>query len=152
MSPRRRDDAGAWQVGDTWETLVDRQIREAMKDGKFDDLPHRGRPLPLDDDSAAGEYALAYRMLRNAGYVPGWIAADKEVRGLLDRRDAILRRAPRSSALGRRRDRAELERIVAAHARAVARLNADAPTDRQHRRPLDLAVELERLEEAHRGV
>jgi hypothetical protein len=121
-------------------------------EGKFDDLPHQGVRLPLDDDSAAGDRALAFRMLRNAGYAPGWIEADKEVRELLARRDAILARAPRSSPLGRRRDRDELQRIVTDHARAVARLNAEAPTERQHRQRLDLATELERLDRVHRGV
>ena len=33
---------------------------------------------------------------------------------------------------------------------AVARLNAEAPTDRQHRRPLVLAEELARLDDAGR--
>lgn len=151
MCAQRRDDEGRWQVGRTWESLVDRQIREAMEDGKFDDLPHQGRPLPLDDDSAAGDMALAFRMLRNAGYAPGWIEADKEVRELLARRDTIIARAPRSSPLGRRRDREELARTVAEHNRAVARLNTEAPTDRQHRLPLDPDAELARLDRAHRA-
>jgi len=30
--------------------------------------------------------------------------------------------------------------------RAIERVNAEAPTDRQHRRPLDAVVETERLE------
>lgn len=35
--------------------------------------------------------------------------------------------------------------------RAIARVNAEAPTVRQHRRPLDLVAELDRLERAGRG-
>jgi len=149
MPVQRRDDEGRWQVGRTWESLVDRQIREAMEDGRFDDLPHQGERLPLEDDDAAGEWASAFRILRNADVAPEWIEADKEVRRLLDRRDAIRDRATRSSPLGRRRDREELERVVREHARAVARLNAVAPTDRQHRRPLDLDAELEELARLH---
>jgi len=149
MPAQRRDDEGRWQVGRTWESLVDRQIREAMEDGRFDDLPHQGERLPLEDDDAAGEWASAFRILRNANVAPEWIEADKEVRRLLDRRDAIRDRATRSSPLIRRRDREELERVVREHARAVARLNAVAPTDRQHRRPLDLDAELEELARLH---
>ena len=44
-----------------------------------------------------------------------------------------------------------MARIVDAANRAIARVNAEAPTLRQHRRPLDLAAELERLERAARG-
>ena len=42
----RRGPDGRMQVGPDWETLTDRQIREAMDDGQFDNLPHQGEPLP----------------------------------------------------------------------------------------------------------
>jgi hypothetical protein len=32
--------------GVSWESFVDRQIREAQQRGEFDDLPGAGRPLP----------------------------------------------------------------------------------------------------------
>jgi hypothetical protein len=131
------------------EKLIDRQIREAMDAGKFDDLPYQGERIPLEDESAAGEWGLAYHMLRNAKFAPPWIETDKEVRALLARRDAILARAPRASAIGRRRDEAELQEVVKAANDAIFRLNHEAPTDRQHRRPLDLDAELAALAEAH---
>jgi hypothetical protein len=146
--PNRINEHGERQVAPTWESLVDRQIREAMDEGKFDDLPFQGEPLPAVDDAFAGEWAMAFRMLRNAGAAPPWILADKYVRALLDRRDAILARAPGASAFGRRRHRAELERLVVEINAAIARLNAEAPTDRQHRRTLDLADELARFDTA----
>ena len=144
--PNRLDAEGHRQVAPTWESLVDRQIREAMDDGRFDDLPFHGEPIPLGDDTFAGEWAMAYRMLRNAGVAPPWIEADKQVRELLDRRDAVLARARTASPAGRTRYRFELERLVIEINAAIARLNAEAPTDRQHRRPLVLADELDRLE------
>jgi len=147
----RRDAEGRREVGPTWESIVERQIREAIEAGKFDDLPHRGRRMPLEDDSAAGEWAMAFRMLKNAGAAPPWIESDREVRRLLARRDAILERAPRSSVNGRRRDREELERVVSDVNREIAHLNVEAPTDRQHRAPLDPAAELARLAAAHEG-
>jgi hypothetical protein len=133
------------------ETLIERQIREAMAEGAFDHLPHQGSRLPLEDDSAAGDRALAHRMLRNAAAAPPWIESDKAVRALLDERDRLLARAPHRSEAGRARDRAELARIVDAANLAIERVNAEAPTDRQHRRRLDLAIELERLEWATQG-
>ena len=146
--PNRINEHGERQVAPTWESLVDRQIREAMDEGKFDDLPFQGEPLPAVDDAFAGEWAMAFGMLRNAGAAPPWILADKDARALLDQRDAILARASGASAYARRRDRAELERLVVEINAAIARLNAEAPTDRQHRRPLVLAEELARLEAA----
>ena len=122
-----------------------------MEDGRFDELPFRGEPLPADDDAFAGEWAMAFRMLKNAGIAPPWIEADKEVRGLLARRDALLARASTASPFARRRDRAELEQLVIDINAAVARLNAEAPTYQQHRRPLRLEAELARYDGAARS-
>jgi DnaJ-like protein len=133
------------------ETLIERQIREAMEDGRFDDLPHQGERLPLEDDALAGEWASAYRMLKSAGVAPAWIEADKQARALLDERDRLLARAPGLSPLGLRRGRDEMRRLIDAANRAIGRVNIEAPTDRQQRRPLDVGVELARFERAARG-
>ncbi len=134
------------------ETLVDRRIREAMEDGKFDDLPFRGEPIPLEDDTAAGEWAMAFRILRNAELAPPWIEADKEVRRLLARRDALLERARREAARPSVWTRREFVRVIDEANRAIASLNAAAPTDRQHRRPLDVDAELARLDALARAT
>jgi hypothetical protein len=131
------------------EALIDRRIREAQEAGAFDNLPFQGEPLPLVDDSAAGDWALAYRMLKGARFAPPWIETDKEVRALLAERETILERAPRSSAVGQQRDREQLRRVVETANRAITRLNHEAPTYRQHRRLLDLNRELEALARAH---
>lgn len=131
------------------ETLLERRIREARESGAFDGVPFRGERIPLDDDSAAGEWALAHRVLKNANMVPPWVATDREVRGLLAQRDAIIERAPRSSPIGQERDRAGLRRVVEEANRLITILNNEAPTDRQHRRRLDLERELAALERAH---
>lgn len=140
-------------LGSSGETLLDRQIREAVQEGRFDNLPHQGKPLPNDENPYAAEWGLAFHVLRNAGFAPPWIEADKEVRALLARRDAILARAstgraPSESA--QRRDRLALEKLVTEVNASIARLNAVAPTTRQHRQPLALADELGRYEEACR--
>ena len=151
MSPQRRDAEGRLQSAKTWESLVERQIREAMDAGAFDDLPFQGERLPIEDDSAAGEWAMAYRMLHSAGAAPPWIESDKEARKQLAALEALIERAPRISPLSHRRARADLRTIVEAANHAIERVNAEAPTDRQHRRPLDPGAEAERLERALAG-
>ena len=151
MSPAHRRPDGVKQVGPTWESLVERQIREAMEEGAFDELPHQGSRLPLEDDATAGEWAMAYRMLRDAGAAPPWIEADKESRALLAKRAAILERASGATPWRYARLRRELEAAVVEANAAIARLNAEAPTERQHRRPLDLDEELARLEATRRS-
>jgi hypothetical protein len=156
----RIDEHGRRQVAPTWESLVERQLREAMEDGRFDDLPYQGERIPFEDDAYAGDRAMAFHVLRSANVAPPWIEADKEVRTLLALRDGIVARAAARtgrSAHAERRDRTELEALVVEINAAIARLNAEAPTDRQHRRPLSLAGELARLDAAvgvpaaHRG-
>jgi Domain of unknown function (DUF1992) len=146
VSPMRRDPDGRPEVGPTWESLVERQIREAKERGDFDDLAFHGRPLPRLDDTFAGDQALGFTILRNAGTAPPWIEADKEARRLLEERDSVLRRAADASPMMHGRYRTELTNIVRAFDRAVAALNAGAPTYRQHRLPLDEAAELAALE------
>jgi DnaJ homologue, subfamily C, member 28, conserved domain len=134
--------------GRAWESLTDRLIREAAQRGEFDNLPLHGQPLPNRDNPYAGEQALAFSVLENAGVAPPWIEADKEVRARQAERAALLARAATASSVMRRTLHTQLTRIVERHNDAVARVNAGAPTARQHRRPLVLAQELEALDAA----
>jgi len=150
--PRREADDGPFRTR-TWESAIERQIREAMEEGRFDNLPHHGEPLPNDENPYAGDLGLAFHMLKNASVAPPWIEADKEVRELLARRDTMLQRAASGnppSTLAQQRGRTSLEELVARINAAIARVNAEAPTDRQHRRHLVLADELARYDEACR--
>jgi hypothetical protein len=146
MSPIRRDADGNLEVGPRWESLADRQIREAQERGEFDDLPYHGKPLPRVDDSHAGEMAMAFGILRNHNVAPPWIEADKDARQMLERRDDILRRARHASPMMRGRYRKELSETVHAYNRAVDVLAVEAPSYRQHRPRMIEARELEELE------
>lgn len=147
MSPEHRRSDGTRQVGPTWESLIERQIREATEEGAFTALPHQGEPLPLEDDTAAGDWAMAHRMLRDAGVAPPWIEADKEARARLAELDALLARADAAGAdpTARSRLRRDATKLVGVANQAIERLNAEAPTDRQHRRLLDLDEVLRRI-------
>jgi len=51
--------------------LVEKKLEEAVSRGELANLPGEGRPLELDDDALAPEdLRAAYRILKNAGYVP----------------------------------------------------------------------------------
>ena len=91
---------------------------------------------------------MAHRMLRNAGIAPPWIESDKEARALLDRLEALVQRAPTVRPASRAKVTEDHARLVVEANRAIARVNSEAPTDRQHRRPLDPLAERERLERA----
>ena len=54
-----------------FDLLAEKKIEEALARGELDNLPGSGRPLELDDDSHVPEdLRAAYRILKNAGYVP----------------------------------------------------------------------------------
>ncbi|GAA5785616.1 DnaJ family domain-containing protein [Chitiniphilus shinanonensis] len=52
--------------------LAERRIAEARDAGELDNLPGSGRPLPAEDiDPLVPEHQrMAYRVLKNAGYLP----------------------------------------------------------------------------------
>src|SRR5205823_14703444 len=65
------------------QLLAERKIEEAITRGEFDDLPGAGRPLELDDDPLVPEdQRVAYRILKNAGYVPPEVQTLKEIADL----------------------------------------------------------------------
>lgn len=67
---------------DQW---AERHIRDAQQKGEFDDLPGRGEPLVLDDDShIAPELRAGYRLLKNAGCLPPELEYRKEALALSD--------------------------------------------------------------------
>jgi DnaJ family protein C protein 28 len=69
-----------------WDNLVERKIREAQKQGLFDDLPGKGEPLDLTENPfLAPSWRTAYNLLQGQGFAPEWIELDKEIRTELDR-------------------------------------------------------------------
>jgi hypothetical protein len=59
-----------------FELLAERKIEEALARGELDDLPGAGEPLDLDDDALVPEdLRMAYRILKNAGFVPQEVLA-----------------------------------------------------------------------------
>jgi hypothetical protein len=65
---------------DAIDQLAEQRLQEAVQQGEFDDLPGSGRPLELDDDSLVPEeLRVAYRLMKNAGYLPPQLQLGKEL-------------------------------------------------------------------------
>lgn len=63
------------------DQLAERAIDRARERGELDNLPNEGRPLQLDDDSMVPpELRAAYRLLKNAGYLPEEVKLRREIR------------------------------------------------------------------------
>ena len=69
-----------------WENHIDRQIRDAQEQGKFDNLPGRGKPFThLDTDPLD-------QVLKSQGFVPRWLDLDREIRQKVEIAEQSVRR------------------------------------------------------------
>ncbi len=69
-----------------WEWIAERRIEEAMAEGSLDAPGWAGRPLPLDEDAAVpADQRIAWRILRNAGYVPEEVELRRDLADVLAR-------------------------------------------------------------------
>ena len=56
-----------------------------MKNGEFDNLPGKGKPLKLEDlSNIPEELRLAYKVLKNAGFLPPEVELLKEIKTVED--------------------------------------------------------------------
>lgn len=65
------------------DQIAEIRIEEAIAQGQLDDLPGRGKPLNLDDEETVPEeFRMAYRILKNSGFVPPEINIRGEINAL----------------------------------------------------------------------
>jgi hypothetical protein len=134
--PSRRDPTNR----EGFEGAIEQIIREARERGLFDNLAGAGKPLEIVDDAAAGDWAMAFRMLKSAGETLPWIALGNEVEADQQRLRADLERmAERLGRLRADHGARELERrhlreryleAAAALDRKIALYNAQVPSFR----------------------
>jgi hypothetical protein len=73
-----------------YEKIVEQRIKEAVEKGEFDNLPGKGKPIPLEDDSHVPEdLRLAYKLLKNADCLPPELVEKKEILQMEDMLAAI---------------------------------------------------------------
>ena len=65
---------------DILQRIAEQKIEDAIARGEFDNLPGKGKPLKLEDDSnVPPELRMAYKILKNSGHVPPEIQEQKEI-------------------------------------------------------------------------
>ncbi len=68
-----------------FDFIAEQRIAEAIERGELSGLPGEGKPLYLDDDALIPEdLRMAWRILKNAGFVPPEVEALREI-GELER-------------------------------------------------------------------
>ena len=88
------------QTMNFWHEIAREKIEEKLRSGEWDNLPGKGKPLQLEDDSDVPEHLrLANKVLRDANVTPPWI---DELRELDEHRLQVL--ALRERAFAKARD------------------------------------------------
>jgi hypothetical protein len=65
---------------DAFKKIAERKIQEAIRNGEFDNLPNRGRPIDLDEDCLVPpELRMAYRVLKNSECIPPELEIRNEI-------------------------------------------------------------------------
>lgn len=63
-----------------FERIAEQRILDAIARGELNDLPGTGAPLDLGDDALVPpELRLAFRVLKNAGYIPEEVRLRREI-------------------------------------------------------------------------
>lgn len=70
---------------DVFTLIAERKIQEAIREGLLDDLKGQGKPLVFEDENWVQEdLRMAYRVLKNANFIPPEIELKKEILNLMD--------------------------------------------------------------------
>jgi DnaJ family protein C protein 28 len=140
---------------------IEEHLKKAIEDGKFDDLPGKGKPLRMDENPHEDEqWRLAFHILSEGGFSLPWIEAIKEIGQEIERARADLQRSWnwRAYALEQKqpypRVQAEWQRAVEAFRDKVKQLNKrirdynlQTPTSRFQRPLLNVETEIKKLTE-----
>ncbi len=139
-----------------WESAVEKQIREAMERGEFDNLTGQGKPQDLRrDPNVPEDWELAFKLLKDAGFAPAWIEEAKEIRAA--RTELFKPFEQYLSSLQRSRSRrpayeAQLGADFRQNAQDLNRridvFNLQAPSPQVHQPRIQIDRELEKFREA----
>lgn len=146
---------GRWLVSN-----IEEHIRRAMEEGKFDNLPGKGKPLRLDyNPHADPDWRLAHHILRENGFTLPWIESLREIEIQVEQaRTALLRAWSRRQAAvtDAETPAAQVEsewrravdlfhRRVEGINKLIASYNLEVPLDRFQKQRLDAQREITRL-------
>ncbi|MGB8508235.1 MAG: DnaJ family domain-containing protein [Pyrinomonadaceae bacterium] len=143
-------------VMSNWDKLVEEKIKDAMKEGAFDDLPGKGQPINLEENPFEDpSMRTAHRLLRNNGFSLPWIEERKEIEASVEGALADLMRSWRvyqeTPHARRRLEQAEADwqsvlssfrKRIAGINRSIAAYNLKAPSPMFHRLPVDAEREI----------
>lgn len=131
---------------------VEEKIKEAQEQGDFEDLPGKGKPLDLSENPFIDPaLQMTYRLMKDAGFSPAWIALDKEIRADLQRAQKLLdacksRRQHLNFKNYRKRALEEYEELLKVLNLKIERFNILVPIKEKQRRKIDLLEAMKKFD------
>ena len=136
---------------DRWQSLIDRQLEQARKNGDLSNLPGEGKPLKFDDQHTPDHLRMAYKILRDNNLAPDWMMVGKE----LDEKRALLlddlhraarkyRQSPVSSDRAWKRAQKQFRDGAATYNKQALTYNLKVPPGVAHKTQLDIEGEIAR--------
>jgi DnaJ family protein C protein 28 len=136
-----------------WESSVEKQIRKAMEEGAFDNLPGKGKPIDLSENPFEDpDLRTVHRLLRDAGFAPAFIEERKSIDATFEREQTTLARAWNlRQRASQTYSEASWQRALVAFREQVSELNQrirlhnlKVPAAAFHRKLVDAELEIER--------
>ena len=104
--------------------IAEERIRVAQEEGAFDNLPGKGKPLNLDDDAhVPEELRMAWRLLKNGGYLDG---PSRDGQPLVNGADLLASESDANQAYRKMLKLQVLERRMSLHGRPL-NVGTDTP-------------------------
>ena len=61
------------------KAIVEARIQAALKQGRFDNLEGKGKPLVFEDSQVPNEFRMVHKILKNSGFLPPEVEIRKQV-------------------------------------------------------------------------
>jgi DnaJ homolog subfamily C member 28 len=138
---------------------VEEQLRKAIEEGKFDNLPGKGKPLHIvDNPNADPDWELAYHLIKESGFTLPWIMTIREIETDIEKARMELLHAWKgrminlSAAVPDEQASAEWDRALAAFKdklpslnQRIRNYNLEVPNARFQRPTLNFEQEIEKI-------
>ncbi|MBC8505904.1 MAG: DUF1992 domain-containing protein [Anaerolineales bacterium] len=142
-----------------YQHSIDEQIRRAMEDGQFENLPGKGQPIDLSTNPHEDpSWSIAFRAIRSSGHTLPWIEKRQQIEADLESACQSLKRAWEWNQRSKQKDAADAFTIsewkraqsdfritVADLNKRIFNYNLEVPSDQFQRRQINVDGEIERI-------